>query len=218
MNAKILNGLSSKGIASSGVLGAIAKIPRESFVAPPFRHSDMCYGESPLPIGHNQTISSIYTVALMTQALSVDKSHKVLEIGTGSGYQAAVLSLLCGSVFTVERIRDLSMQARTVIESLNLHNIIFIVGDGSIGYGEYAPYDRIMITACSPEIPAPLFAQLAEGGIMVVPVEQNGAQSICVIEKKNGTMVSKNIAPANFVKLIGKNGYEAQKSSQRRGF
>ncbi len=218
MSVKIIDSLTSKGINSAAVLDAIAKIPRESFVEPPFRHFDMCYGESPLPIGHNQTISSIYTVALMTQALALNKNLKVLEIGTGSGYQAAVLSLLCGSVFTIERIRDLSLKARNAVESLNMHNIIFIIGDGSIGYGEYAPYDRILITACSPDIPQPLFNQLSEGGIMVVPVEKNGAQNICVIEKKNGAMFSKDIAPANFVKLIGKNGYEAQKSQQRCDF
>ena len=217
MNAKIIDSLTSKGITSAAVLEALGKIPRERFVEQPFRTADMCWGESPLPIGHNQTISSIYTVALMTQALALNKNHKVLEIGTGSGYQAAVLSQLCSSVFTIERIRDLSLKARSVIESLNIHAITFIIGDGSIGFGEYAPYDRILITACSPNIPPSLFNQLCEGGIMVAPVERNGSQNICVIEKKGGVMSSKEIAPANFVKLIGKNGYEAQ-TPQRCGF
>ena len=217
MNAKIIDSLTSKGITSAAVLDALGKIPRERFVEQPFRTADMCWGESPLPIGHNQTISSIYTVALMTQALALNKNHKVLEIGTGSGYQAAVLSQLCSSVFTIERIRDLSLKARSVIESLNIHAITFIIGDGSIGFGEYAPYDRILITACSPNIPPSLFNQLCEGGIMVAPVERNGSQNICVIEKKGGVMSSKEIAPANFVKLIGKNGYEAQ-TPQRCGF
>jgi protein-L-isoaspartate(D-aspartate) O-methyltransferase len=207
---RLTENLISKDITNRKVLDAIRKIPRERFVEQPFRHAEMCYGESPLPIGHNQTISSVYTVALMTQALELNENHRVLEIGTGSGYQAAILSLLADSVFTIERIRDLSVRARSVIESLNLHNITFITGDGSIGYGEYAPYDRILITACSPEIPAPLFNQLSEGGIMVIPVERNGLQNICLIEKKNAVMHSKEIAPANFVKLIGKNGYETQ--------
>jgi protein-L-isoaspartate(D-aspartate) O-methyltransferase len=215
--SKLTDNLISKGITDAAVLDAIGKIPRERFVEQPFRTAEMCYGESPLPIGHNQTISSVYTVALMTQALALTKSHKVLEIGTGSGYQAAVLSQLCASVFTIERIRDLSLRARSAIESLNIHTVTFIIGDGSIGFREYAPYDRILITACSPDIPQPLFNQMPEGGIMVAPVERNGSQNICVIEKKNGTMFSKEIAPANFVKLIGKNGYEAQ-TTQRCGF
>ena len=217
MNAKIIDSLTSKGITSTAVLDALGKIPRERFIEQPFRTADMCWGESPLPIGHNQTISSVYTVALMTQALALNKNHKVLEIGTGSGYQAAVLSQLCSSVFTIERIRDLSLKARSAIESLNIHTVTFIIGDGSIGFGEYAPYNRILITACSPDISPSLFNQLCEGGIMVAPVERNGSQNICVIEKKNGTMFSKEIAPANFVKLIGKNGYEAQ-TPQRCGF
>ncbi len=216
-NKKLIDSLTAKGITDAAVLDAIGKIPRERFVEQPFRTVEMCYGESPLPIGHNQTISSVYTVALMTQALALDKKHKVLEIGTGSGYQAAVLSLLSASVFTIERIRDLSLKARRIIESLNIHTVTFIIGDGSIGFREYAPYDRVLITACSPDIPLSLFNQLDEGGIMVAPVASNGFQNICVIEKKNGTMFSKEIAPANFVKLIGKNGYEAQ-TSKRCGF
>ena len=217
MNKKLIDNLISKGITNKTVLETIGKISRERFVEQPFRHADMCYGPSPLPIGHNQTISSVYTVGLMTQALDVNKNHKVLEVGTGSGYQAAVLSALSASVFTIERIRDLSLKARAVIESLRIRNVTFIIGDGSIGFGEYAPYDRILITACSPDIPSPLFNQLAEGGIMVAPVESNGVQNILVVEKKNGIMFSKEIAPANFVKLIGKNGYETQ-TLERCGF
>lgn len=212
---RLIENLISKDITDPKVLEVIRKIPREIFVEQPLRSKELCYGDSPLPIGHNQTISSIYTVALMTQALCLNKEHKVLEIGTGSGYQTSVLSVLSASVFTIERIRDLSLRARKTIESLNMHNITFIIGDGSIGFSEYAPYDRIIITACSPDIPEPLFKQLCDGGIMIVPVEHNGSQNICVIEKKNGTMISKNIAPANFVKLIGKNGYETQKPPQK---
>ncbi|HEC25544.1 MAG TPA: protein-L-isoaspartate(D-aspartate) O-methyltransferase [bacterium] len=206
---KLIDGFASKDVNDENVLGAIRKIPREKFVEQPLR--ELCYDDIPLPIGHGQTISSVYVVALMTQALSLDKEHKVLEVGTGSGYQAAVLAALSASVFTVERIRDLSSKARVVIESLNIRNITFIVGDGTIGFSEYAPYDRIIITACSPNVPMSLFNQLIEGGIMVMPVEKSGLQNISVIEKRNGGMHSKNIAPANFVKLIGKNGYETQK-------
>ncbi len=211
---KLIEKLMSKGINDRKVLEILRKVPREIFVEQPLRSAELCYGETPLPIGHSQTISSVYTVALMTQALDLSKNHKVLEIGTGSGYQAAILSFLAASVFTIERIRDLSLKARSAVESLNIHNITFIIGDGTIGFNEYSPYDRILITACSPDIPAPLFKQLNEGGTMVIPVERNGSQSICLIEKKNGVMHSKDIAPANFVKLIGKNGYETERPQQ----
>lgn len=209
---KLVENLRSKGICEPLVLDAIRKVPRENFVEHPFRSKELCYGDLPLPIGHNQTISSLYTVAVMTQALKAGREDRVLEVGTGSGYQAAVISLLAASVFTIERIRDLSVKARKTIESLSIarHNITFIIGDGTIGYSEYAPYDRILVTACSPGIPDPLINQLAEGGLMVLPVERGKSQSICVVEKKSGVINVNDIAPANFVKLIGKNGYETQ--------
>lgn len=199
--------LVAKGITDKNVLDALRKIPREKFVEESLK--ELSYSDAPLPIGHNQTISSIYTVALMTQSLHLNKSHKILEIGTGSGYQAAILSMLCMSVFTIERIRDLSLKARDILGKLNLHNVTFIIGDGTIGFKEYAPYDRILVTACSPDVPEALFTQLSEGGIMVMPLENGDSQNIFVIEKKNGKMYSNNIAPANFVRLIGKDGFKS---------
>ncbi len=199
--------LVSKGVTDKNVLYALRIVPREKFVEEPLK--ELSYTGAPLPIGHNQTISGIYTVALMTQSLCLNKSHKILEIGTGSGYQAAILSTLCMSVFTIERIRDLSLKARDILGKLNIHNVTFIIGDGTIGFKEYAPYDRIIVTACSPDVPEALFAQLSEGGIMVIPLEMSGSQNIFVIEKKNGKMYSNNIAPANFVRLIGKNGFKS---------
>lgn len=199
--------LVSKGITDKNVLYALRTVPREKFVEESLK--ELSYTGAPLPIGHNQTISGIYTVALMTQSLCLNKSHKILEIGTGSGYQAAILSTLCMSVFTIERIRDLSLKARDILEKLNIHNVTFIIGDGTIGFKEYAPYDRIIVTACSPDVPEALFAQLSEGGIMVMPLEMSGSQNIFVIEKKNGKMYSNNIAPANFVRLIGKDGFKS---------
>lgn len=199
-------GLAAQGITDKNVLRAIMGFPREKFVEESFR--ELSYSGSPLPIGFNQTISSIYIVALMTQALSLNKNHKVLEIGTGSGYQSAILSGLCMSVFTIERIRDLSIKARGTLEKLNIRNVAFIIGDGTIGFKEYAPYDRIIVTACSPDVPAALFDQLSEGGIMVMPVGKENSQNIFVIEKKNGKMHSNKIAPANFVRLIGKDGFK----------
>lgn len=199
--------LIAKGITDKNVLDALRSIPREKFVEESLK--ELSYSGAPLPIGHNQTISGIYTVALMTQSLCLNKSHKILEIGTGSGYQAAILSMLCMSVFTIERIRDLSLKARDIIGKLNVHNVTFIIGDGTIGFKEYAPYDRILVTACSPDVPEALFAQLSEDGIMVMPLEKGDSQNIFVIEKKNGKMCSNSIAPANFVRLIGKDGFKS---------
>ncbi|MCL5892769.1 MAG: protein-L-isoaspartate(D-aspartate) O-methyltransferase [Deltaproteobacteria bacterium] len=199
--------LVAKGITDKNVLYALRTVPREKFVEESLK--ELSYTCAPLPIGHNQTISGIYTVALMTQSLRLNKNHKILEIGTGSGYQAAILSTLCMSVFTIERIRDLSLKARDILGKLNIHNVTFIIGDGTIGFKEYAPYDRIIVTACSPDVPEALFAQLSEGGIMVMPLEMSGSQNIFVIEKKNGKMYSNNIAPANFVRLIGKDGFKS---------
>ena len=195
----------SKGICDADIIGAIRSIPRHIFVEESF--SELSYSDAPLPIGHKQTISGIYTAALMTSVLELDKNHKVLEIGTGSGYQTAILSNLASEVYTIERIRELSLKSRTILEGLNCKNITFIIGDGSIGFKEYAPYDRIIITACSPEIPKPLIDQLKDGGIMVMPLELDGKQNIYVIRKNGGKIEKKILAPANFVKLIGKAGF-----------
>ncbi len=199
--------LISKGIADKNILNALMAVPREKFVEESLK--ELSYSGAPLPIGYNQTISSIYTVALMTQSLRLNENHRILEIGTGSGYQAAVLSMLCMSVFTVERIRELSLRARDTIGKLHIHNITFAIGDGTIGFKEYAPYDRILVTACSPEVPESLISQLGDGGIMVIPLGRGDSQNIFVIEKKNGKVCSNNIAPANFVRLIGKDGFKS---------
>lgn len=205
MDKIIAREIIGRGISDERVIESLRKIPREKFIEGPLY--DLNYIGAPLPIGHNQSISGIYTVALMTEALQLNKNHKVLEIGTGSGYQAAVLSCLCYTLFTVERIRELSVKARTKIESMNIGNVVCIIGDGTIGYSEYAPYDRIIVTACSPCFPDILFNQLADGGIMVFPMENNGSQNIFIAEKDQGKTSSRPIAPANFVKLIGKNGF-----------
>ncbi len=197
----------SKGIHDASIIDAIRSIPRHSFVEESF--SELSYTDTPLPIGHKQTISGIYTAALMTSALELNKNHKVLEIGTGSGYQTAILVNLASEVYTIERIRELSLKSRTTLDSLNFKNITFIIGDGSIGFKEYAPYDRIIVTACLSEIPKALIDQLKNGGIMVMPIEVNFQQNIFVIKKNNDKIDKKIIAPANFVKLIGKSGFAA---------
>ncbi|MHB1679679.1 MAG: protein-L-isoaspartate(D-aspartate) O-methyltransferase [bacterium] len=197
----------SKGIYDAAIINAIRSIPRHNFVEESF--SELSYTDVPLPIGHKQTISGIYTAALMTSALELNKNHKVLEIGTGSGYQTAILANLASEVYTIERIRELSLKSRTILENLNLKNITFIIGDGSIGFKEYAPYDRIIVTACLSEIPKALVDQLKDGGIIVMPVEVDSKQNIFVIRKNNDKIDKKIIAPANFVKLVGKSGFAA---------
>ena len=135
----------------------------------PFRVRDLCYGDSPLPIGHNQTISSIYTVALMTQALGVCKDHKVLEVGTGSGYQAAVLAQLASEVYSIERIAPLLAKARTNLRGLRLSNMRLKHADGNLGLSEAAPFDSIILSAATRQLPQPLLQQLALGGRMILP-------------------------------------------------
>ncbi len=195
----------AKGINDKNVIEALRSLPRHVFVEEAFM--ELSYSDLPLPIGHKQTISGVYTAALMTSALELDKNSRVLEIGTGSGYQTAILAKLASKVFTIERIRDLSLRARKILERLDFRNITFIIGDGTIGCSEFAPYDRIIVTACSPAMPPALLNQLKEGGIMVIPLENNSAQNIFIVRKKNGKINQKIIAPANFVKLIGKSGF-----------
>jgi protein-L-isoaspartate(D-aspartate) O-methyltransferase len=197
----------SNGINDLAIIDAIRSIPRHSFVEESF--SELSYTDAPLPIGHKQTISGIYTAALMTSVLELNKNHKVLEIGTGSGYQTAILANLASEVYTIERIRELSLKSRTILENLYFKNITFIIGDGSIGFKEYAPYDRIIVTACLSEIPKSLIDQLKDGGIIVMPVEIDSKQNIFVIKKNNDKIEKKIIASANFVKLIGKSGFAA---------
>jgi protein-L-isoaspartate(D-aspartate) O-methyltransferase len=164
----LLAELRHMGIADERVLKAMADLPRELFVPETFH--DRAYDNVPLPIGRDQTISQPYIVALMTAALELDERHCVLEIGTGSGYQAAVLARLCRRVFTLERHRALLKEAERRFALLRLHNITTRFGDGTKGWPEAAPFDRIIVTAAAPEVPAGLIAQLRAGGIMVVPI------------------------------------------------
>ena len=198
--------LRPSGITDERVLSAMRKVRREKFIPDSLR--DRAYGNYPLPIGENQTISQPYIVALMTQALSIKSSDKVLEIGTGSGYQAAILAELASIVYTIERLETLSNRARTNLYSQGYNNIYLIVGDGTKGLPEYAPYDKIMVTAASPHVPEALIAQLANGGKMVIPVGNRFVQDLQLVEKaQNGRIYKSSLGGCRFVPLIGEEGW-----------
>lgn len=184
------------------VIRAMADIARDEFVPSGMRA--YAYDNRPLPIGHDQTISQPFIVALMTHLLNARKDARILEIGTGSGYQAAVLARVAGRVYSVERIPELSENTGRVLESLDLDNVELLVGDGYRGWPENAPYDGIIVTAAAPQIPPALPEQLAPGGRLVIPVGQPyGRQDLLLIEKqKNGELRSSNILPVAFVPLL----------------
>lgn len=195
------------GITDSKVLAAFLEVPREEFV--PLKYLDRAYYDGPLPIGEGQTISQPSLVALMTQLLKLKGAEKVLEIGTGSGYQAAILSKLAREVDTIERLPKLSKTAADTCERLGYKNIHFHVGDGSLGLAREAPFDAIIVTAGAKKIPEPLVAQLKIGGRLVIPAgEDTSSQSLkLVIKKKQGIKVEE-IEPVKFVPLIGKYGWK----------
>jgi protein-L-isoaspartate(D-aspartate) O-methyltransferase len=189
------------GIADTRVLGAIERVPREVFVPEAFR--DKAYENVTLPIGHHQTISQPLVVALMSQALEVGDRHKVLEIGTGSGYQAAILSKLCRRLYTVERYAELLEIAEGRLAQLRLTNITTRAGDGSKGWPEQAPFDRIMLTAAAAQVPEALIGQLAVGGLMVLPVGSvNGEQRLIRIRRLEEGHDREDLGPVRFVPLV----------------
>jgi protein-L-isoaspartate(D-aspartate) O-methyltransferase len=193
--------LRQSGITDTRVLSAIERVPREDFVLPTF--VDQAYENTALPIEEGQTISQPYVVAFMTQALELDGSSKVLEIGTGSGYQAAVLSKLCRRVFSIERHRSLLRQAEANFKRLSLHNVVTRFGDGTLGWPEQAPFDRIIVTAAAEAVPEALKEQLAVGGIMVIPVGRiSWAQEIVRLRKSTSGFESETLLPVRFVPLV----------------
>ena len=203
----IENELKLAGITDEGVLNAIRKVNREKFIPASLR--DKAYGNYPLPIGENQTISQPYIVALMTQALELKKDDKVLEIGTGSGYQAAILAELARIVYTVERIPSLLDRARTNLYSQGYDNIILVLGDGTKGLVDYKPYNKIIVTAAAPHVPESLLEQLDKGGKMVIPTGDKYIQDLKFIEKAlNGRIYQKSLGGCRFVPLIGENGWK----------
>lgn len=198
---RLLMKLRREGITDTRVLGAIEQIPREAFVDP--RFLDQAYEDTALPINSGQTISQPTVVAWMTWALSVGERMKVLEIGTGSGYQAAILSRLCRRLYTVERHKDLLREAEKRFNSLHLNNITSKLGDGSKGWNEVAPFDRIMVTAAAGEVPSALLDQLAIGGVMVTPVGAQGAEQILLrIERTEDGFNTQHLMNVRFVPLV----------------
>jgi protein-L-isoaspartate(D-aspartate) O-methyltransferase len=186
------------------VLAAMRRVPRHVFVPDTFRKD--AYRNSPLLIGHNQTISQPYIVASMTEMLELERSHRVLEIGTGSGYQAAVLAELCDHVYTVEIIPSLGHQAEALLKELGYDHVHVKIGDGYEGWPEHAPFDRILVTCAPEDIPGPLIEQLADGGRIVIPVgEVNRVQYLVVVTKgRNGRISRENTYPVRFVPMTGK--------------
>ncbi len=188
-------------ITDPRVLKAIARVPRAEFVPPELR--DQAYSDLPLPIGHGQTISQPYVVALMTQLLRLQPEDKVLEIGTGSGYQTAILAELAREVYSVEAIKDLAEKARERLARLGYRNVHIRYGDGALGWPEHAPYDAIIVTAAPERVPPALVDQLAEGGRLVIPIgPEYSEQMLWLIEKQDGRIRTQPIAPVRFVPLI----------------
>lgn len=197
--------LRNRDITDERILAAMLEVPRHLFVDDALR--GRAYGDHPLPIGAGQTISQPYIVAYMTQALQLTGTEKVLEIGTGSGYQAAILSRLCSQVYTVERINSLLAGARKTFDQLRYYNIRSKLDDGTIGWPENGPYDAIIVTAGGPVIPEPLIAQLADPGRLVMPVGSQHVQDLQLLEKKEGQVVVTNLVSVRFVDLVGEYGW-----------
>lgn len=199
--------LKERGIDDERLLQAMGKVERHLFVSEPF--VSRAYDDTALPIAKQQTISQPYTVAFMTQELSIKPGTKVLEIGTGSGYQAAILAEMGCKVYTIERHVDLLMQARKMFERMG-YRIASKAGDGTVGWSEFAPYDAIVVTAAAPEVPDPLLKQLADGGRLVIPVGDLDIQDLHVITRNRDTFEKKEIRGFKFVPLIGKKGWNGQ--------
>lgn len=193
--------IEARGIVDEGVLGAMRTVERHLFVPDSLRR--LAYEDYPLPIGEDQTISQPYIVALMTELLQLDTTDKVLEIGTGSGYQAAVLAEIVDSVFTIEIVPGLGSRADTLLRQLGYDNIEVLIGDGFVGWEDHAPYDGIIVTCAPPEIPGPLLDQLAEGGRLVIPVGTHW-QELMLVRKRNGQISTESIIPVRFVPMTGK--------------
>lgn len=207
-HAMVLHQLRNRGIYDERVLRAMDTVPRHEFVASPLRRE--AYEDNPVPIGEGQTISQPYIVGYMLEILEVSPENRVLEIGTGTGYQAALLSELARQVYTIERLPALFIAAKENLERLGYRNVTMIHDDGTRGFSAHAPYDRIIVAAAAPDIPKPLFEQLAEGGRMVIPVGTPDIQQLMLVKKQNGEAVTHNLEGCRFVPLVGEQGFRPQ--------
>jgi len=205
--------LAGRDIKDRKILDVFQKVPRHRFVGPRF-YKD-AYGDFPLPIGSNQTISQPYMVALMAQLLDIRKTDRVLEIGTGSGYEAAIIAELAKDVFSVERLGELAEKAGAVLRDLGYKNIIIKTGDGTLGWKEFSPFDKIIVSASSEQVPKPLIEQLRPGGRIVIPLGPKFAQALLLAEKTaKGDIVEKNICDCAFVPLVGQYGRKADNAGK----
>lgn len=198
--------LRRRGIGDERVLHAMREVPRHRFVDP--QHDAQAYSDQALPISAGQTISQPYIVALMAAAFELRGSERVLEIGTGSGYAAAVLGYLAAAVFTVERHRELARHAARVFGDLGYTTIRVGIGDGTLGWPEHAPFDAVSVAAAGPRIPQSLLAQLADGGRLVMPIGQRDEQRLVRVTRRDSSLVEETLGPVRFVPLIGEEGWE----------
>jgi protein-L-isoaspartate(D-aspartate) O-methyltransferase len=202
----VKNQLIPRGIADENVLQAMGKIQRHLFVEEALVGE--AYNDHPLPIGNKQTISQPYIVALMTEALELTGKEKVLEIGTGSGYQTAILAELSDRVYTVERIEPLLEKSKSLLQSLGYTNIYFKAYDGTLGWEDFAPFDAIMVTAGAPKAPDPLLKQLADGGRLIIPIGNKYSQDLIKVTRAKDRFVERNLGGCRFVDLIGEHGWK----------
>lgn len=200
--------LRRRGIRDLRVLEAMRKVPRHAFV--PDQYKGAAYEDRPLPIGEGQTISQPFMVAIMTQSLELKGGERVLEIGTGSGYQTAILAELAGEVFTIERITPLLQKAQQTLQLLGYQNISFMIGDGTKGWPEKAPFEGIIVTAGAPEIPPTLLSQLTEGGRLVIPVGPRYTQTLYKVTRYGGSFREEDITGCVFVPLLGEYGWKEE--------
>lgn len=202
---RLVETLQAKGIHDLGVLRAVSVVPRHLFVPESVRHR--AYEDAALPIGGGQTISQPWVQARYLEVLALSGKEKVLEVGTGSGYQTALLCELADRVFSVERVPELARGAQRVLQEAGYRNVSVMVGDGTLGWRPYAPFDAILVAAASPEAPAPLLEQLAEGGRLVIPVGDRDRQALTVVRREGGSFKTTTLGDVRFVPLIGEHGF-----------
>jgi protein-L-isoaspartate(D-aspartate) O-methyltransferase len=203
--ARLVETLRQKGIRDLAVLRAVRMVPRHLFVPESVRHR--AYDDAALPIGSSQTISQPWVQARYLELLSLGGRERVLEIGTGSGYQTALLAMLCDAVFSVERIAGLAQRARETLAAAGIRNVTVLVGDGTLGWRPFAPYDAILVAAASPEIPGPLVEQLAPGGRMVIPLGDRANQTLTLVRRDGDQLRTSTVADVRFVPLLGEFGF-----------
>ena len=203
--SRLVETLQQKGIRDLAVLRAVGQVPRHLYVPESVRHR--AYDDAALPIGSGQTISQPGVQARYLELLQLRGRERVLEIGTGSGYQTALLALLCDAVFSVERIPGLAQQARAALERTGIRNVTVLVGDGTLGWRPFAPYDAILVAAASPEVPGPLVEQLAPGGRMVIPLGDRASQTLTLVQREGTELRTSTVADVRFVPLLGEFGF-----------